>query len=128
MALNLSWFGAICPSSGGRILTCDLWVMSRPIAVSTVPPQLESSISSGIRLRRVTSRLTRTTRFHPVLATCLATHGPAGYSNSRTSTIGIYGVGPVVAGTVLGDVRRFDSRDHFPTEQAGRSGASIWRS
>jgi transposase len=35
---------------------------------------------------------------------------------SQTSTIGIYGVGPIVAGTVLGyvrDVRRFRSRDHF---------------
>jgi hypothetical protein len=35
---------------------------------------------------------------------------------SRTSLTGIFGVGPVIAGTVIGDVRqvfRFASRDHF---------------
>jgi transposase len=35
---------------------------------------------------------------------------------SRTSLTGIFGIGPVIAGTVIGDVRqvfRFGSRDHF---------------
>ena len=35
---------------------------------------------------------------------------------SRTSLTGLFGVGPVIAGTVIGDVRqvfRFASRDHF---------------
>jgi transposase len=40
----------------------------------------------------------------------------AAVRDSRTSLTGIFGVGPVIAGTVIGDVRhvsRFGSRDHF---------------
>jgi transposase-like protein len=32
--------GAVLPGSGYRIRACDLWVMSRPVAVSRIPQRL----------------------------------------------------------------------------------------
>jgi transposase len=54
----------------------------------------------------------------------------AAVNASGTSLTGIFGVGPVIAGTVIGDVRqvfRFPGRDHFAAYNSRRPGRGVLR-
>jgi hypothetical protein len=59
--------GAISASSGDRIRTCDLWVMSRPVAVSRIPRRLIRAGKRTALVSVVASDATASRRFRGVL-------------------------------------------------------------
>ena len=65
-----------CLSSGDRIRTCDLWVMSQPVAVSRRVPRLKPAGHQELRAEVITSRSTpsrqlRRVSFTNPCTTCL---------------------------------------------------------
>ena len=59
MAPEVAPLGAISAGSGDRIRTCDLWVMSQPVAVSRRRPRLKPAGHDGLCVQALTSRCTR---------------------------------------------------------------------
>jgi transposase len=50
-------------------------------------------------------------------------HIKAAVAQANTSLLGLFGVGPVLAATLFGDVGRFPSKHHF----AAHTGTAPWR-